>query len=100
MGFRAVSVVGRHDRRQALPAQGKSTRLRSEFNSPERARAVAWIIDLYTWGTPNGHKAHIMLEELGLPYRIRKVDIGAKEQFKPDYVKINPNSKIPALIDA
>lgn len=58
------------------------------------------MIDLYTWGTPNGHKAHIMLEELGLPYRIHKVDIGAKEQFKPDYVKINPNSKIPALIDA
>jgi GST-like protein len=57
------------------------------------------MIDLYTWGTPNGHKAHIMLEELGLPYRIHKVNIGAKEQFKPDYVKINPNSKIPAMVD-
>ena len=57
------------------------------------------MIDLYTWGTPNGHKIHIMLEETGLPYRIHKVDIGAKEQFSPDYVKINPNSKIPAIID-
>ena len=57
------------------------------------------MIDLYTWGTPNGHKVHIMLEELGLPYRIHKVNIGAKEQFRPDYVKINPNSKIPAMVD-
>ena len=57
------------------------------------------MIDLYTWGTPNGHKVHIMLEELGLPYRIHKVNIGAKEQFRPEYVKINPNSKIPAMVD-
>lgn len=57
------------------------------------------MIDLYTWGTPNGHKVHIMLEELKLPYRIHKVDIGAKQQFSPDFVKINPNSKIPAMVD-
>ena len=57
------------------------------------------MIDLYTWGTPNGHKIHIMLEETGLPYRLHKVDIGAKAQFDPAYVKINPNSKIPAIVD-
>jgi glutathione S-transferase len=57
------------------------------------------MIDLYTWGTPNGHKIHIMLEETGLPYRIHKVNVAAREQFSPDYVKINPNSKIPAIVD-
>ena len=57
------------------------------------------MIDLYTWGTPNGHKIHIMLEETGVPYRIHKVNIGAKEQFNAEYLKVNPNSKIPALLD-
>lgn len=57
------------------------------------------MIDLYTWTTPNGHKIHIMLEETGLPYRVHRVNLSNKEQFDPDYVKINPNSKIPAIID-
>ena len=57
------------------------------------------MIDLYTWGTPNGHKIHIMMEETGLPYRIHKVNVGAKEQHSAEYVKINPNSKIPAIVD-
>src|SRR5688572_16312925 len=57
------------------------------------------MIDLYTWTTPNGRKVSIMLEELELPYRVHPVDIGKGEQFKPDYVAINPNSKIPALVD-
>lgn len=57
------------------------------------------MIDLYTWGTPNGHKIHIALEELALPYRIHKIDIAAKAQFSADFVKINPNSKIPAIVD-
>ena len=57
------------------------------------------MIDLYTWGTPNGHKIHIMLEETGVPFRLHKVNIGAREQFSPEYVKINPNSKIPAIVD-
>ncbi|MBI2253157.1 MAG: glutathione S-transferase N-terminal domain-containing protein [Proteobacteria bacterium] len=57
------------------------------------------MIDLYSWATPNGHKAHIMLEETGLPYRLHKVDIGKGEQFRPDFLAINPNSKIPAIVD-
>ena len=50
------------------------------------------MIDLYTWPTPNGHKIHIMLEETGTPYRVIPIDIGKGDQFKPDYVAINPNS--------
>ena len=57
------------------------------------------MIDLYTWTTPNGRKVSIMLEELALPYRVHPVNIGKGEQFKPDYVKINPNSKIPSIVD-
>lgn len=57
------------------------------------------MIDLYTWTTPNGRKVSIMLEELGLPYRVHSIDIGKGDQFKPEYVAINPNSKIPAIVD-
>ncbi len=57
------------------------------------------MIDLYTWGTPNGRKVSIMLEELGLPYRVFPIDIGKNEQFSSDFVRINPNSKIPAIVD-
>ncbi len=56
-------------------------------------------IDLYTWGTPNGRKVSVMLEELGLPYNVHKIDIGKGDQFKPEFVAINPNSKIPAIVD-
>ena len=56
-------------------------------------------IDLYTWATPNGRKVSIMLEECGLPYTVHKVDISKNDQFKPDFLKINPNSKIPAIVD-
>ncbi len=58
------------------------------------------MIELYTWTTPNGRKVSIMLEETGLPYNVHPVDIGKGEQFRPDYVAINPNSKIPAIIDS
>ena len=58
------------------------------------------MIDLYSWPTPNGHKIHIMLEETGLPYRVHPVDIGAGAQFKPEFLKISPNNKMPAMIDA
>jgi len=57
------------------------------------------MIDLYTWPTPNGHKIHIMLEECGLPYTVHAVDIGAGDQFKPAFLKISPNNKIPAIVD-
>jgi GSH-dependent disulfide-bond oxidoreductase len=58
------------------------------------------VIDLYTWTTPNGRKVSIMLEELGLQYRVHPVNIGQNEQFRPEYVAINPNSKIPTLVDS
>jgi GST-like protein len=56
-------------------------------------------IDLYTWGTPNGRKVSVMLEECGLPYTVHKIDISKNDQFTPGYVAINPNSKIPAIVD-
>jgi GSH-dependent disulfide-bond oxidoreductase len=57
------------------------------------------MIDLYTFTTPNGRKPSIMLEEVGLPYNVHKIDITKNDQFTPEYVAINPNSKIPAIID-
>ncbi len=57
------------------------------------------MIDLYTWPTPNGHKVHIMLEECGLPYNVHAVNIGEGDQFKPDFLKISPNNKMPAMVD-
>ncbi|MGJ7543527.1 glutathione binding-like protein [Variovorax sp. LT1R16] len=56
-------------------------------------------IDVYTWPTPNGHKVHIMLEECGLPYVAHAIDIGKGDQFAPDFLKISPNNKIPAIVD-
>jgi len=56
--------------------------------------------DLYTWSTPNGRKVSIMLEETGLSYRVHKIDISKGDQFKPEFVAINPNSKIPAIVDS
>ena len=57
------------------------------------------MIDLYYCGTPNGHKMTLFLEEAGLPYRIIPVDIGKGEQFKPEFLAISPNNKIPAMVD-
>jgi GST-like protein len=58
------------------------------------------MIDLYSWATPNGHKIHIMLEECGLAYRVHAVDIGTGAQFEPQFLKISPNNKIPAIVDS
>ena len=57
------------------------------------------MIDLYTWSTPNGRKVSIMLEEVGLPYTVHAVDISKDEQFKPEFLKISPNNRIPAIVD-
>jgi len=57
------------------------------------------MIDVFSWATPNGHKVHIMLEECGLPYRAVPVNIGAGDQFKPEFLAISPNNKIPAITD-
>ncbi|MEH1965971.1 glutathione binding-like protein [Nostoc sp.] len=57
------------------------------------------MIELYYWTTPNGHKITIFLEEVGLPYTIIPVNIGAGDQFKPEFLKISPNNRIPAIVD-
>ncbi len=57
------------------------------------------MIDLYTWPTPNGHKVHIMLEETGLPYNVIPININEGDQFRPEFLKISPNNKMPAMVD-
>ncbi|ATR20527.1 Glutathione S-transferase [Roseomonas mucosa] len=57
------------------------------------------MIEVWSWPTPNGHKVHIALEELGLPYRVVPVNIGAGEQFRPEFLAITPNHRIPAIVD-
>ena len=57
------------------------------------------MIDLYYWPTPNGHKITLFLEEAGLAYTIHPVDIGAGDQFRPEYLEISPNNKMPAIVD-
>lgn len=57
------------------------------------------MIEVYSWATPNGHKVHIMMEECNLAYRAIPVNIGTGEQFKPEFLSISPNNKIPAIVD-
>jgi GSH-dependent disulfide-bond oxidoreductase len=57
------------------------------------------MIDLYYWTTPNGHKVTMLLEELGLPYTVKPINIGKGEQFQPDFLKVAPNNRIPAMVD-
>ena len=57
------------------------------------------MIDLYYWTTPNGHKISIFLEEAGLPYNVHPINISQNDQFKPEFLKISPNNKIPAIVD-
>jgi GSH-dependent disulfide-bond oxidoreductase len=58
------------------------------------------MIEVYSWATPNGHKVHILLEECALPYKVTAVDIGTGDQFKPEFLAISPNNKIPAIVDS
>ncbi len=57
------------------------------------------MIDLYTWTTPNGYKPLILLEELGLEYRVHPINISKGEQYTPEYLRLNPNGRIPAIVD-
>ncbi|NJL97454.1 MAG: glutathione S-transferase family protein [Synechococcaceae cyanobacterium SM2_3_2] len=57
------------------------------------------MIDLYAWPTPNAYKISILLEEVGIPYQVSPVNIGQGDQFKPDFLKISPNNKMPAIVD-
>src|SRR3977135_1651815 len=78
------------------------------FNRPGRQSSLqvnqilprrSLMIDLYYWPTPNGWKISIMLEECGLPYKLVPVNIGTGEQFKPEFLKISPNNRMPAIVD-
>ncbi len=75
--------------------------LKGSARKPSRAAAsrAPRPITLYYWPTPNGHKISIMLEELGVPYRVHPVNIGKGEQFAPAFLKISPNNRMPAIID-
>ncbi len=57
------------------------------------------MIDLYTWATPNGRKISVMLEEVGLPYEVHPVNLSQGDQFKPEFLALNPNNKISAIVD-
>ena len=57
------------------------------------------MLDLYYWPTPNGHKVTLLLEEAELPYTIRPVNIAAGEQFAPDFLRVAPNNRMPAIVD-
>ena len=83
---------------ESLPKSGVATaRIASAKNN---VTSHFSMIELYTWSTPNGRKVSIMLEECGLPYNVHKIDIGTnREQFTPEYLKINPNGKIPSIVD-
>src|SRR5690242_9996335 len=79
---------------RAVPASIRKT------SSPrEQKRGKRTMIELHTWGTPNGRKVSIMLEECGLPYSVHKIDISKGEQHKPEFLKISPNNRIPAIVD-
>jgi GSH-dependent disulfide-bond oxidoreductase len=67
--------------------------------SVKKTKARRKPITLYYWSTPNGHKISIMLEELGVPYEMRPININKGEQFAPDFLKISPNNRIPAIVD-
>jgi len=75
----------------------KSTRKKISKAGPKAGTPKP--ITLYYWSTPNGHKVSILLEELGVPYQVRLVDIGKGEQFEPGFLKLSPNNRIPAILD-
>src|ERR1700684_2283753 len=68
-------------------------------SEPIHATEEYQMIDLYFWVTPNGYKVSILLEELGWKYNVIPVNIGKGEQFQPDFLKISPNNRIPAMVD-
>src|SRR3546814_10210468 len=68
--------------------------------SAVRKNGVPKMIDLYYWPTPNGHKITLFLEEAGIPYTIKPVNISKGEQFQPDFLKFSPNNRMPAIIDS
>src|SRR5512142_1461544 len=83
-------------RKTKRPAKSKATKPKSKAKT---AAVKAKPIELWYWPTPNGFKISIMLEECGLPYTMIPVNISKGEQFKPEFLKIAPNNRMPAIID-
>jgi GST-like protein len=83
----------------ALPQATHRTATQLHSSQLEHRFTGTIMITLYTWTTPNGRKASIMLEELGLPYEVKPVNIGKDEQFLPEFLRVSPNNKIPAIVD-
>src|ERR1700749_3759813 len=86
---------------RAQPAKSK-TRIKTKKAAPLRAaptKPSKKPIDLYYWPTPNGWKVSIMLEECRLPYRVIPVNIARGDQFKPEFLKMSPNNRMPAIVD-
>ena len=86
------------DKRRPATAKAAKTR-NSAGSSSASVRSETYPIDLYYWPTPNGWKVSIMLEECGLPYTVRPVNIGVGDQFKRSFLKIAPNNRMPAIVD-
>src|SRR5229473_7319143 len=91
--------LGRHPARLHLARPGHRGDAAAR-SAPEHRRPPPMSIELWTWNTPNGRKISVALEEMGLPYTVKPVNIGKGEQFQPDFLRISPNNRIPAIIDS
>src|SRR5579862_9819144 len=98
-----ADMVKPGDQQQPSLPRRDSARLRRCARNDIVLRCSKWedgaMLEVWTWATPNGHKVHIALEELGIPYKVIPIDIGAGDQFKPEFLKITPNHRIPAIVD-
>jgi GST-like protein len=110
VAFQSVAVDGGRMARQiffclrgiiSVPAGGGMIHIATfaRGRPPAHIQWKADMIDLYYWTTPNGHKVTMFLEESGMPYRINPVNIGKGEQFRPEFLAIAPNNRIPAIVD-
>jgi len=86
---------GKRKRPTSRAAKAKTNRTKTKKKLAKTAKPI----ELYYWPTPNGFKISIMLEECGLPYVLKPVNISSGEQFNPDFLKIAPNNRMPAIID-
>jgi GSH-dependent disulfide-bond oxidoreductase len=84
---------------KAKPVKAKSAAKKAPVKKAAGKAPARKPIDLYYWSTPNGWKVTIMLEECGLPYNVIPVNIAAGDQFKPEFLKISPNNRMPVIVD-
>jgi len=99
MAKAAAALAPRKRKVGAAAAKPSKSFTRSKSNLRASQKRPSRPIDLYYWPTPNGTKVSIMLEECGLAYTIHPVNIGKGEQFKPEFLRISPNNRIPAIVD-